>query len=570
MPTFVLAPHKITRPMPALPHFRWAWWLGLLGALIALRLVVWLVSGAGLHVDEAQYWIWSQQLQWGYYSKPPGIAVLIAVSTALLGDGLIGVRWLAALCWLGSGFLVAGTAWYVTTRTATHHPDAGKCPDPAHVAALSALIFFASPAPTWLGLVATTDAPLMLAWSAAMLGTAMAILSPNPRKQWLAWGATGLLLGLGLLGKYTMALLPVGWAILLPCTPRGRQRRQALAGAALAGAIGLLMFAPHLVWNAQQGWPTVDHVAHITLHTANAAPAPGGLAALVLDAAARWLAYLAGAMVILGPVGLWALGGTFRHRRPQAVASAPSRERPSPARFAIAFVLPLLLVGALLSLRKATQLNWVVAVLPGLCIWLAWTIAARWHGAEQAQVAIRRWATAALACLALFTGMASTDDVRRFVPFASQHPSATQWDLWGRMRGWEPALTAMAPARERHPDWAILSDSRSLLAHAGYVWRRTADGVDPPRPTWSLLRGWRAPGRPASNHFALQQALGKVPGEAREGLWLLSEGQPDPALLSSFASAQPVATARSGKLRLELWALRPGDHALDGAKPRVP
>ena len=66
-------------------------------ALLLLGITVWRAwvvvhVHAGLHVDEAQYWVWSQSLDWGYYSKPPVIAALIAASTALLGDGLLGVK----------------------------------------------------------------------------------------------------------------------------------------------------------------------------------------------------------------------------------------------------------------------------------------------------------------------------------------------------------------------------------------------------------------------------------------------------------------------------------------------
>ena len=36
--------------------------------------------------DEAQYWIWSQNLNFGYYSKPPLLAWVIGSFTFLFGD----------------------------------------------------------------------------------------------------------------------------------------------------------------------------------------------------------------------------------------------------------------------------------------------------------------------------------------------------------------------------------------------------------------------------------------------------------------------------------------------------
>ncbi len=60
-----------------------------------------LYLGIGLGPDEAQYWTWSQSLDWGYYSKPPGIAWQIWLGTQLFGQTEWGVR---SLCVLFSFF----------------------------------------------------------------------------------------------------------------------------------------------------------------------------------------------------------------------------------------------------------------------------------------------------------------------------------------------------------------------------------------------------------------------------------------------------------------------------------
>ena len=48
--------------------------LGLTVALLAWRFWVVQQLGITLYIDEAQYWTWAQHLDWGYFSKPPGIA----------------------------------------------------------------------------------------------------------------------------------------------------------------------------------------------------------------------------------------------------------------------------------------------------------------------------------------------------------------------------------------------------------------------------------------------------------------------------------------------------------------
>ena len=96
---------------------RWARALAaVLAAIVLLRVAVMLASGAGLHVDEAQYWDWSRHLAWGYWSKPPGVAALIAVSTLLAGDGVLGVRLLAMVAWGLTAAVLGALAWDMAGR----------------------------------------------------------------------------------------------------------------------------------------------------------------------------------------------------------------------------------------------------------------------------------------------------------------------------------------------------------------------------------------------------------------------------------------------------------------------
>ena len=58
------------------------------GLFIILTITLWRIvllrfDTTDLFVDEAQYWLWSQHLDFGYYSKPPMIAWVIRAATAL-------------------------------------------------------------------------------------------------------------------------------------------------------------------------------------------------------------------------------------------------------------------------------------------------------------------------------------------------------------------------------------------------------------------------------------------------------------------------------------------------------
>src|SRR6266446_4955373 len=71
--------------LPRLHSYAAAMLVGVVG-ITGLRLLWLALQPADLFPDEAQYWVWSQQLALGYYSKPPLVAWLIALTTGLFGD----------------------------------------------------------------------------------------------------------------------------------------------------------------------------------------------------------------------------------------------------------------------------------------------------------------------------------------------------------------------------------------------------------------------------------------------------------------------------------------------------
>src|SRR4030042_6999430 len=60
------------------------------------------IQAVELAPDEAYYWTWSRNLQWGYYDHPPLVGFLIWIGTVIAGGGEFGVRFLG----VGIGFLL--------------------------------------------------------------------------------------------------------------------------------------------------------------------------------------------------------------------------------------------------------------------------------------------------------------------------------------------------------------------------------------------------------------------------------------------------------------------------------
>ncbi len=480
----------------------------------ALRLVLSASSGASLHVDEAQYWDWSRQLQWGYYSKPPVIAALIALSTWCFGDSETGVRALPMLCHPLTALVLSALAADAARGSGRPAQAAGPvvtlAPDTAAASAAvwAAALWLASPLTGLLGVVATTDGPLLLCWALALAALWWAVVRQRPA----AWLLFALALGCGLLSKYSMAaLLPgaAGWVLV----QGGRRARLGLAAALLAA---LLLWSPNLAWNQAAGWPTWRHTADITVAAAGTAP---GLAGRMGDV----LQFGLGQGLVFGPAALllaWWL------RRAGVL-------QPSPLRALLWWTsLPLAALGAWQAWRGTAQINWIAPVHLACCLALAWQVAL-------AAPAWRRRAGAALLlqalCVALVTGG----------PGLAQRlgwPWPAQLDPWARMRGWGPALAQLAPVLQAQPGALVVGTSRAVLAHAGYHGRGLGLG----------RAAWQADDGPPVHHYALQcrwQA-----GAGPRPVLVLSEGAPpDLGAGMTWRLLARVALRERAGQRLELW-----------------
>src|SRR5215470_207926 len=60
--------------------------IALLLVVTGARIAALFYSPLGLYYDEAQYWMWSRTFDWGYFTKPPMVAWVIAATTTLVGS----------------------------------------------------------------------------------------------------------------------------------------------------------------------------------------------------------------------------------------------------------------------------------------------------------------------------------------------------------------------------------------------------------------------------------------------------------------------------------------------------
>jgi 4-amino-4-deoxy-L-arabinose transferase-like glycosyltransferase len=210
-----------------------------LGALLALRLAAIYAAKTDLVLDEAQYWTWSRELAFGYFSKPPMIAWVIRVASAVCGDGEACVRSASPLL-----YTLASVVLFLTGRALFGE----------RVGFWSAIVFDTLPGVSYSSLLITTDVPLILLWTIALYFWVMLL-----KRQSIGFAVLfGVAIGLGLLAKQAMiyAMLCVACHALV-----SREAREALKGGrgVMAALIALALFAPNVIWNAQHGFPTVRH-----------------------------------------------------------------------------------------------------------------------------------------------------------------------------------------------------------------------------------------------------------------------------------------------------------------------
>ncbi|HUZ78639.1 MAG TPA: glycosyltransferase family 39 protein [Chloroflexota bacterium] len=217
---------------------------GLLAALALLDFVVhMLIAGNyGYFRDELYYIAGGQHLAFGYVDFPPMIAVLAALMHALTGDNLIAIHVIPAL---------AGSCLVFVSGLMARELGGGRFAQAlAALAALVTLVFMATAS------IFSMDILDALWWALAALIIIRLIRHDKPGL-WLLFGVVA---GLGLLTKLTMLFFGFALVIGLLVTPSRAYFRTRWLW--LGGLIALAMLLPYAVWNAVNGWPTLEFWRH--------------------------------------------------------------------------------------------------------------------------------------------------------------------------------------------------------------------------------------------------------------------------------------------------------------------
>lgn len=416
---------------------------GSLVLLLAVRIAALRYNATDLFFDEAQYWSWSLEPAFGYYSKPPLIAWIIGASTAVCGTSEFCIRLSAPL--------------FHTATAAVIYAIARRLYG-TKVGVWSALAFATLPGVSVSSGIISTDVPLLFFWALALWG----FIELRERPNWWPALVMGVGLGLGLNAKYAMVFFLISMLVYAVVTPSARRllRDPRVYGALAAGAV---LITPNLVWNLSHSFATFAH-------TADNAKWGGSLLNI-----GKGFEFLGAQFGVFGPI-LFAtlLTITWRAWRD----GLDERDR-----MLLAFTLPVLVIVTAQAFLSRAHANWAAtAYVAGTVLVVATLL----------RDGSRRWFGASMiihTALALGIGIATWQAGQFRVPFGG--------DPFTRTLGWNAlaaeAEAALAAARkDNRPFTAVITDDRSLTAELLYYMRRD------PTP----VLAWYEGGRP-QDHYEL-------------------------------------------------------------------
>ena len=205
------------------------------------KIVAIYLTNFDLFGDEAQYWLWSKDLDYGYYSKPPLLAWTIAVFSFFLGSDFFALKMIPVFLYCPVVLVV-----FIITK---------KLYEDRFFAFIVSITFFLAPAVSLSSFLISTDILLLFFWSLSL----MMVLFIKDSPKIINFTLLGIFLGLAFMAKYAAIYFII--SLILLCFEKS------MRSVFLKNKISfiycffviLIIIAPNLVWNYNNGWLTFVH-----------------------------------------------------------------------------------------------------------------------------------------------------------------------------------------------------------------------------------------------------------------------------------------------------------------------
>jgi 4-amino-4-deoxy-L-arabinose transferase-like glycosyltransferase len=420
------------------------WMAGIAIALTALRIFGLCVSSVDLFFDESQYWTWSRDLAFGYFSKPPLLAWVIAAAEGICGSSEACIRAPAPLMYLGASLIAYAI---------------GRSLYDVQTGFWAAMLTALGTGTVFSARIISTDVPLVLFSALALLAYIRLLQRADTR-----WAIImGVAIGAGLLSKYAMIYFPAGMLLAALIDQKARALLRA-RDMWLAMGVAILTITPNLMWNAANGFLTLRHATDPVIGEA------------IEPSVTRPLEFLAAQFAVFGPVVFGvAIAAMARFASPQL--------RPAD-RILLAFAIPPLAVVTATSIVVHAYANWAAASFIPLAV-LAAALLVRQN------MRLLLWGSVALGLLVQCV-LIGTD---AFAPYI-RNPFGSSESIYSRTLGWKAFGRTAGELAHRLAIPTIASDVRSDVASILYYWRDKPEQVlawpTSDLPNFELKRGLTA------------------------------------------------------------------------------
>ena len=121
--------------------------ISIITVILLLKILINIFINLPLHFDEAQYWNWSKNIAWGYFSKPPILPIFINFTTGICGDTENCLRSLSPVLYFFTTLIISYSIFNIT--------------DNYKKSFFGGLLFILMPGVTFSSLMISTDVPLL-------------------------------------------------------------------------------------------------------------------------------------------------------------------------------------------------------------------------------------------------------------------------------------------------------------------------------------------------------------------------------------------------------------------------
>ena len=216
--------------------------------LVAVSVIIKLIAihftKFDLFGDEAQYWIWSKNIDLGYYSKPPLLSWLINIYTFIFGNSFEALKYFSLFFYFFTSYVVYLLAYELYQKK--------------KIATLAALSFYLLPSVSVSSFLISTDVVLVFLGSLFLL----VLLKIRKKPLTVNFIILGILLGLSFLTKYAVIYYVFSLILIIYFDTN-------LRSVFLNKKLNLFLFfisfvvviSPNIMWNIQNGWVTLAHTS---------------------------------------------------------------------------------------------------------------------------------------------------------------------------------------------------------------------------------------------------------------------------------------------------------------------